>query len=70
MSKKVLVISTSLRKNSNSDILADNFIKGAEDGGNSVEKVCLNDKKIAFCKGCMACQNIGHCVITDDDVTK
>ena len=48
MSKKVLVISTSLRKNSNSDILADSFIKGAEDGGNSVEKVCLTDKKITF----------------------
>jgi hypothetical protein len=70
MSKKVLVISTSLRKNSNSDILADSFIKGAEDGGNSVEKVCLTDKKITFCKGCMACQNIGHCVITDDDANE
>jgi multimeric flavodoxin WrbA len=29
MSKKILVISTSMRDNSNTDILADEFIKGA-----------------------------------------
>lgn len=30
MNKKVLVISTSLRKGGNSDLLADEFIKGAQ----------------------------------------
>ena len=37
MSKKVLVISTSLRKNSNSEKLAEAFASGAEDAGNVVE---------------------------------
>lgn len=31
MNKKVLVISTTLRKEGNSDILADYFLKGAEE---------------------------------------
>lgn len=41
MSKKVIVISTSLRKGSNSDILADEFIRGANESGNHVEKICI-----------------------------
>ena len=39
MAKKVLIISTSARRNSNSDILADAFMNGAKDAGNEVEKV-------------------------------
>ena len=35
MSKKICVIKTSLRYNSNSDQLADAFIQGAKEGGNS-----------------------------------
>lgn len=66
MSKHVLMISTSLRHPSNSDTLADAFLNGAEDAGNTVEKISLQGKTIAFCKGCLACQNLGHCVINDD----
>lgn len=33
MNKKVLIISTSPRKNGNSEALADAFLKGAVDGG-------------------------------------
>ena len=64
--KKIIVISTSLRHGSNSDMLAENFIEGAKAAGNEVEKVSLTDKNIQFCKGCMACQKLGHCVIKDD----
>lgn len=64
--KKILIISTSLRNNSNSFLLAEEFKKGAESVGNNVELVSLKDKTIAFCKGCLACQKIGHCVIKDD----
>ena len=62
MSKKVLIISTSLRKNSNSDTLAKSFAEGASSAGNEVETVSLTGKNIAFCKGCLACQSIGHCM--------
>ena len=66
MAKNILIISTSLRSNSNSEKLAKAFMAGAESNGNTVELVSLKDKKIAFCKGCMACQKLGKCVINDD----
>ncbi len=66
MSKKVLIISSSLRKNSNSDMLAENFAKGAKNAGNEVEKISLVGKKIGFCTGCMGCTNTAKCVIKDD----
>lgn len=64
--KKVIVISTSLRAGSNSDMLADKFIEGALAVGNEVEKITLSGKSIGFCKGCLACQKLGKCVIDDD----
>ena len=66
MGKNVLIISTSLRNNSNSEILAGGTAKGAKDAGHNVEFVTLKDKNIQFCKGCLACQKLGHCVINDD----
>lgn len=71
MSKKVLIISTSLRNNSNSEILAHEAERGAKDSGHSVEFLTLKDKDIKFCKGCLACQKLGKCVIKDDanDIT-
>lgn len=63
---KVLVISTSLRKNSNSDALADEFLRGAKDAGNETEKISLREKNIGFCIGCLSCQKTGKCVIKDD----
>ena len=68
MSKNILIISTSLRNGSNSEILANEVLKGAADAGNNAELVTLKDKQIAFCKGCLACQKTGHCVIKDDAV--
>ena len=66
MAKKVLVISSSLRSRSNSEALADEFIKGALSAGNGVEKITLKDKNIRFCKGCLACQTTFRCAIEDD----
>ena len=66
MSKNILVISSSLRGGSNSDILADEFIRGAREAGNKVEKISLRGKKINFCIGCLACQQSGTCVLKDD----
>ena len=66
MSKKVVVLSTSLRTNSNSELLAKSFVEGAKEAGNEVEYTSLKNKDICFCIGCLACQTIGHCVIKDD----
>lgn len=64
--KKVIVISTSLRHGSNSDMLANQFVEGAKSAGNEVEKISLVGKNIQFCKGCLGCQKLGHCIIRDD----
>ncbi len=66
MSKKVLIISSSLRKGSNSEALAKEFESGAIESGNEVETVSLRGKSIGFCRGCLACQKLGRCVINDD----
>lgn len=65
---KLLVISTSLRANSNSEVLADEFARGAKEAGNEVEVISLKKKNIAFCQGCLACGKLGHCVINDDAI--
>ena len=65
---KVLVISTSLRAKSNSDILTEQLIAGAKDAGHEVEHISLKGKKIGFCIGCLACQKTHQCVLKDDAI--
>ena len=64
--KKVVVISTSMRVGSNSQVLAEQFAEGAKAAGNQVEFISLRGKEIKFCVGCLACQKLGACVIKDD----
>ena len=68
MGKKVLILSSSPRKGGNSEALAAVFAKGALEAGNQVETVYLREKQYGFCKGCLVCQKLGHCVIKDDAV--
>ena len=63
---KVLVINRSPRAKGNSDLLCDEFIRGAEEAGNQVEKISLREKEIFPCKACYACFRTGSCVQKDD----
>ena len=65
MNKKVLIVSTSIRKGSNSEILAREVERGVLEAGNEVEFVSLAGREIGFCRGCLACQKTGSCVIRD-----
>ena len=65
---KVLVITTSLRAESNSDILAERLIAGAKDAGHEVEHISLKGKEIRFCIGCLNCIDTQKCVLKDDAV--
>ena len=65
MSKNVLILSGSPRRHGNSDLLCDEFKKGAMEAGNNVEKIFVRDKKIGYCNACYGCKN-GVCIIKDD----
>lgn len=67
MSKNVLILSGSPRKAGNSDLLCDEFMRGAKESGNQVEKIFLRDKKINYCIACYYCEKSGGtCAIKDD----
>ena len=66
MSKKVLILSGSPRKNGNSDLLCDEFMKGAIEAGHQVEKIRVTEKNIGYCRACYGCKDTGVCVIKDD----
>ena len=67
MAKKVLILSGSPRKGGNSDVLCDEFKRGAIEAGNEVEKIRVADKKIGYCTACYYCQKSGgKCAIKDD----
>ena len=67
MSKRVLILSGSPRKGGNSDLLCDEFMRGAQESGNEVEKIRVAEKNVAPCKGCYYCKRSGgQCVSKDD----
>ena len=64
--KKVLVVSSTPRVDGNSEILAKEFARGAEEAGHQVDFVTLRDYKLNYCTGCDACFKLGKCVQKDD----
>lgn len=65
--KKVLILEGSPRLNGNSCILSDEFARGAEEAGYTVEKIPAARKKVAGRLGCNACyRNDGICVQKND----
>jgi multimeric flavodoxin WrbA len=67
MSKKVLIIKGSPRKNGNSSILADQVALGVQEKGGQVESFRIDEMNIHPCDACDSCQETnGICVIQDD----
>jgi multimeric flavodoxin WrbA len=66
MGKRVLILSASPRKGGNSDILCDEFLRGASASGHQAEKIFLRDKRIGYCTGCGVCNKAHACVQKDD----
>ncbi|MBO6179750.1 MAG: flavodoxin family protein [Selenomonadaceae bacterium] len=65
---KALVVCGSMRKNGNTNILADEFIKGAKEAGHEAEKVSLRDLTFGDCFGCRACHGNGGICVQKDDI--
>ncbi len=63
---KILVITGSPRKNGNSNTLADNFIKGAQEAGHNVVRFDSAFKNVHPCIACNKCGMNGKCVFKDD----
>lgn len=66
--KNVLILSGSPRKGGNSDLLCDEFLRGAVEAGNPVEKIRVAEKKIDCCSGCYFCQTSGGVCAKKDDM--
>lgn len=62
----VLAISASPRKGGNSDVLCDEFLKGAAESGHKVQKIRLAEKHITPCRACYGCMEEHTCVQRDD----
>lgn len=64
MSKNILVISASLRNGSNSDMLADEFMRGALESGNKAEKLPCAAKALIFAKAALPARKQANALLT------
>ena len=63
---KIVVLTGSPHANGTTSVLAEQFIKGAEDKGHEVYRFDAAFKNIHPCQGCDACGMNGPCVFKDD----
>ena len=67
MSKKIVVITGSPRKNGNSFAMTDAFIKAAQDNGHTVTRFDAAMKNVGGCHACETCFKTGKACSFDDD---
>ncbi|KYZ74796.1 iron-sulfur protein [Anaerosporomusa subterranea] len=66
---KIVLINGSPRgRSSNTQIMAESFLQGAQEAGANTLNVFLAEKEIRYCHGCFSCwlKTPGRCVIADD----
>lgn len=63
--KKVIVVTSSPRKDGNSELLARAFADGASSAGNEVKLISVRDLDLKYCVGCLYCQSHDACVLGD-----
>ncbi|MBR0471383.1 MAG: flavodoxin family protein [Methanosphaera sp.] len=66
MFMKIVALMGSPRKNSNTDVLVDEMIRGAKENGHSVTKYCISDLVVSPCRACGTCMSGRDCVLDDD----
>jgi len=62
----LLAVSSSPRRNGNSEILLNNFLEGSQKAGLKVKMIRLNEFSFLPCQACDRCASDGRCVIKDD----
>lgn len=63
---KILVLKGSPNKKGSSNLLAENFIKGAIEAGHEVNEIDTAHANIQPCTGCVHCGYEGPCILNDD----
>lgn len=63
---KIVVLKGSPNKKGSSNMLAENFTKGALEAGHSVEEIDAAHIDISPCIGCVHCGYEGECILSDD----
>ena len=67
MSKKIVVITGSPRKNGNSFAMTDAFIQSAQAKGHTVTRFDAAMQKVGGCRACETCYSTGKACTFDDD---
>lgn len=71
MSKKIVILNGSPRKNGNTSALVREFTKGAKNVGNTVTEFFLDNMNINGCKGCFGGHSSKACpCVQKDDMSK
>lgn len=70
MSKKVLILTSSPRKNSNTTRMAEAFAKGAKQAGHQIFYFDAASSNIKGCNACDACWSKGEACVMNDDFNK
>ena len=63
---RIAVLKGSPNVNGSSNMLADNFIKGAKEAGHEIVEIDAAHADISPCIGCVHCGYEGECVLSDD----
>lgn len=63
---KIVVLKGSPNRKGSSNMLAENFTKGALEAGHSVEEIDAAQADISPCIGCVHCGYEGECSLSDD----
>ena len=64
--KNLLLILGSPRKNGNSELIADQIVKGFSDATSIIHFIKANELNVLSCTGCLKCNHIGKCVTHED----
>lgn len=62
----VIGISGSPRRGGNTELLLDEFLRGAEMEGANTEKIVVSELSFSPCRECNACDSTGMCVLDDE----
>jgi len=65
----IMALYGSPRRGGNTELLLDEFLKGAISEGALIDRLYIHDASISPCRGCLACFQDGRCII-DDDMTE